>query len=84
MESCTIITTQANEVVAKFHERMPVILDRQDFDLWLSQDADQESLLELLKPYPAEEMEAFPVSSIVNSPSHEIAECVQPIEKSEQ
>ena len=82
VESCTIITTQANELVAHFHERMPVILDREDFDLWLGQDADQERLLGLLKPYQAERMEAYPVSSVVNSPSHETDECVQSIEKS--
>ena len=44
----------------------------------------QERLLGLLKPYPAEKMEAYPVSSVVNSPSHETDECVQPIEKSGQ
>jgi putative SOS response-associated peptidase YedK len=85
VESCTIITTQANELVAEFHERMPVILDQKDFDLWLGADvADQESRLELLKPYPAERMDAFPVSSVVNSPTHETDECVQPIEKPEK
>ena len=84
VESCTIITTQANELVAEFHGRMPVILDPVDFDLWLATGVtDPQSLLGLLKPYPAEKMEAFPVSSVVNSPGHETDECVQPIEKSE-
>jgi len=63
---------------------MPVILDQEDYDLWLDKDSDEEGLLGLLKTYPAEKMEAFPVSSVVNSPGHETEECVQPVEKSGQ
>lgn len=78
MESCTIITTEANALVRAFHERMPIILDADDFDLWLDPDVTEpQRLLPLLKPYPAEEMEAYPVSNIVNSPAHESGECVQ-------
>ena len=84
VESCTIITTQANSLVAAFHERMPVILGQEDFDLWLdSKVTDPQSLLPLLEPYPAEKMEAYPVSSVVNSPGHESEVCVQPLLKTE-
>ena len=80
VESCTIITTEANVLVRTFHERMPVILDQEDFGLWLDPSVTEpQRLLPLLKPYPAEKMEAYPVSSVVNSPGHESGECIQPI-----
>ena len=84
VESCTIITTEANALVRRFHDRMPVILDPEDFDLWLDPAVTEpERLPPLLRPYPAEKMEAYPVSSIVNSPAHESAECLQPVSVSE-
>lgn len=59
VESCTIITTEPNELVASVHHRMPVILDPQDFELWLDpQVQDTEKLKCLLKTYPAEDMTA--------------------------
>ena len=81
-ESCTIITSEANALVRAFHERMPMILDAEAFDLWLDPGVTEpERLLPLLKPYPAEKMEAYPVSSVVNSPAHESGECVRPLSK---
>lgn len=79
VESCTIITTEANEVVAAFHHRMPVILDAEGVDAWLDEDADEAALLELLRPCPAGLMEAWPVSDVVNSPAHETARCIEPV-----
>ena len=80
--SCTIITTQANDLVRAFHERMPVILDQEDFDLWLDPTVtDPLRVLPLLRPYPADKMKAYPVSSVVNSPRHESEECVHPLEE---
>jgi len=71
IRSATIITTDANDVVAPIHDRMPVILHPEDYDLWLDPDFDEkEPLTGLLKPYPAEMMEAYPVSRSVNSPSN--------------
>jgi len=71
VRSATIITTDANDVVAPIHNRMPVILHPEDYDLWLDPDFDEkEPLTTLLKPYPAEAMEAYPVSRRVNSPSN--------------
>jgi putative SOS response-associated peptidase YedK len=58
-------------VVAPIHNRMPVILQPEDYELWLDPDFDEkEPLTTLLKPYPAEAMEAYPVSRSVNSPSN--------------
>jgi putative SOS response-associated peptidase YedK len=80
IESCTIITTTANEVVSPFHDRMPAILDPEDYDLWLTPAVHEpERLLPLLRSYPAEKMEAYAVSNVVNSPAHESAECVKPV-----
>jgi putative SOS response-associated peptidase YedK len=71
IRSATIITTDANDVVAPIHDRMPVILHPEDYYLWLDPDFEEkEPLTLLLKPYPAETMEAYPVSRSVNSPSN--------------
>jgi len=71
IRSSTIITTDANDVVSPIHNRMPVILHPEDYELWLDPDFDEkEPLTTLLKPYPAEAMEAYPVSRSVNSPSN--------------
>ena len=65
---------------APIHDRMPVILHEQDYDHWLDPKCDAPSKLgELLKPYPPEEMTAFPVSTFVNSPRNESSECIAPV-----
>lgn len=69
IESCTILTTTANEVLRPVHDRMPVILHHSDYDLWLDEDMRKRDLLkELLQPYPASEMISHPVSTSINSP----------------
>ncbi len=81
VESCTIITTEANELLADLHNRMPVILAEEDYDRWLDpkvQDAD--ALQSLMVPYPAKEMHTYPVSTLVNSPKNDVAECVKSVE----
>lgn len=78
--SCTIITTAANDLVATIHDRMPVILPREAYDRWLD-PADQRptELAPLLKPYPAEEMEAYAVSTQVNNSAYDGPECILPV-----
>lgn len=69
VNSCAILTTEANEVLRPMHDRMPVILHPEEYSLWLEGDArGRESLVELLRPYPAEEMVGYPVSPLVNNP----------------
>ena len=69
IESCTILTTEANEVLLPVHDRMPVILRPDDYGLWLDEDVrKREFLKDLLQPYPAEEMVSYPVSTAINSP----------------
>lgn len=80
VESCTILTTEANELMGPIHDRMPVILHPDEYELWLDEDVRKQDLrLELLKPYAASEMAAYPVSLMVNSPRHEGVELVQPL-----
>ena len=70
--TCTIITTSPNSLVKELHNRMPVILPKEHIDLWLdSSMREEEKLLSLLKPYPAEEMECHEVSPLVNSPEED-------------
>lgn len=76
--SCTIITTQANQLVATIHERMPVILDKEACWSWLEPHSTQE-LLEMLVPYPAERMSTHPVSRAVNDPAHDTRDCILPV-----
>jgi putative SOS response-associated peptidase YedK len=79
-ETCAILTTTANELVRPFHERMPVILPLAFHDDWLEPQSDAPQWLQTaLRPYPAQEMEAVPVSSWVNNARHEGPECVRPV-----
>jgi putative SOS response-associated peptidase YedK len=79
VESCTILTTEANELMHPIHDRMPVILGPKDFDRWLDPDQkDPAKVQGLLRPYPAEAMLAYPVSRLVNDPKHEDPRCLEP------
>lgn len=66
LKSFTIITTDANELVRPIHDRMPVILSPEAEELWLNKN--EKHVLDLLKPFPAKEMKAYPISNLVNSP----------------
>jgi putative SOS response-associated peptidase YedK len=80
IESCTIITTEANELMAPIHDRMPVIVPRSAYDLWLDPAVkDPKRLQPLLVPFPADEMDAYPVSTLVNSPKNDVAQCIEPV-----
>ncbi len=79
IKSCTIITTDANELIAPLHNRMPVIISTQDYGIWLDTDiADTGRLKHMLGPYPSEELKAYPVGKTVNSPAHETPKCIDP------
>jgi putative SOS response-associated peptidase YedK len=81
IETFTIITTEPNELLQPIHNRMPVILLQQHYDAWLDPaNQDVEHLRDLLRPYPASEMAAHPVSTFVNSPHNDGPECVRPVE----
>ena len=78
--TCTIITTQANDLIQPIHERMPVILPEDREDFWLdSANKDQPGLLSVLAPYPTKEIEFYPVSPQVNSPNNNSPTNIEPI-----
>jgi len=78
--SCTIITSPPNALMQEIHNRMPVILPKESISLWLDPgEPNLHELQELLQPYPEQEMEAFPVSTAVNSPANESPELILPV-----
>jgi putative SOS response-associated peptidase YedK len=76
IESCTIITTRPNALLAPIHDRMPVILDADGATEWLRPEAVAGALDVLLQPFPAERMRATPVSHRVNRPANDDPECI--------
>ncbi len=79
IDSCAILTTDANALVAQQHARMPVMLDAQDALAWLDPRQQASSKVQhLLRPYPAEEMKAIAVSPYVNSPRYDDPHCIAP------
>jgi putative SOS response-associated peptidase YedK len=80
IESCTILTTEPNELLRPIHNRMPVMLAPTAYDHWLDLTVQQaESLKALLHPYPSEELLAYPVSPLVNNPRHDAQDCLEPL-----
>ncbi|HEX5104739.1 MAG TPA: SOS response-associated peptidase [Pirellulaceae bacterium] len=78
LESCALITTDANELASQIHDRMPVILDAADYDAWLDpENQDRDGLEALLAPFPAERMTARAVSTVVNNARNDGSECVE-------
>ena len=77
--TCTIITTRANQLVAPLHNRMPAILDPSDEARWLDPGLTGPAALSAcLRPFPAERMEAYPVSALVSSPRNDGSELIEP------
>ena len=64
------------------HDRMPVIIQRKDESAWLDPTLKSDRVMPLLAPYPTEMMEAYPVSSLVNSPANDRQECAEPFRDS--
>lgn len=80
VRSATIITTAPNELMTPIHNRMPVILEPEDYARWLDPTPQRpEDLSQLLKPFPADKMSSHPVSTLVNSPSNDRPELVVPV-----
>jgi putative SOS response-associated peptidase YedK len=77
--SCTIITTEPNELMAQIHNRMPVILPHTAYEQWLDPaERTPDQLDGLLQPFPAGLMTAYPVSKLVNSPANDSRELIEP------
>jgi len=75
-ETCAIITTTPNSMMAKIHDRMPVILAKDMAAAWLDPAAGQRDLNVMLKPYPAKKMVAYPVRKLVNTARNDGPECI--------
>jgi putative SOS response-associated peptidase YedK len=81
VKSFSILTTTPNVVTSTVHDRMPVILDRADYDLWLDPAiTNAEAVIDLLKPYPADQMRSYPVGPRVNNVANDDPECSTPVE----
>ncbi|RKN72378.1 SOS response-associated peptidase [Paenibacillus ginsengarvi] len=81
VSTCTIVTTSPNELMTDIHDRMPVILRPEHESVWLDRGVrDVRLLQDMLKPYPAEAMQAYPVSAIVGNVNNEGPECARRID----
>lgn len=79
LDTCTIITTEANEPMSALHDRMPVILADEDFDRWIDPvTQDVADLQSLLRPAPDDLLKFTPVSTLVNNPRNETRRCIEP------
>lgn len=79
IKTCTIITSEPNDLLEPIHNRMPVIIKPDDRDIWLDPDEhDQDKLTPLLAPYSSDELDAWEVSRVVNSPSNNGPELIDP------
>jgi putative SOS response-associated peptidase YedK len=82
LRTYTIVTCEANSLMAPIHNRMPVILPRDAEAVWLDpQETRAAAVLPLLQPYPAEAMAAYPVSTAVNSPRNEGPALIAPLDR---
>ncbi len=81
LETFTVITTEANELIAPIHNRMPVIVSSKDYLLWLDTNVKDLSLLDfILKPFPTGKMRCYKVSRSVNNAQFDSPECFKPLE----
>ena len=78
VESCAVITTEANELMRPIHDRMPVILNWEGEEEWLNPRSAPDSLRVLLVPFPADRMEAYAVNLYVNSARNQGPKCIEP------
>lgn len=82
VETCTILVTNANDLVRPLHDRMPVILSPEAWGIWLDPAVREPRMLApLLVPFDADQLEVFPVSQDVNSPANEGPRLIKPLER---
>jgi len=80
IESCTVLTTSANCLVAEMHDRMPVIVPPDKYDVWLDPDVNDFNVIrDILRPYDANVMRRYPVSRKLNSSKIDDAEAASPV-----
>jgi putative SOS response-associated peptidase YedK len=80
VRTCSILTTEANSFMKTIHERMPVILPREEYATWLAADEQPPAVLKgMLKPYDPDQMTAYAVSRAVNKPINDTPETIEPV-----
>ena len=80
LETCTILATKPNSLVADVHDRMPVMLRPEDYDLWLDPGiTDSQRVVDFLKPFDSTLMKKYPVSTRVNRPENDDQECARAV-----
>ena len=85
IESCTLLTTEPNDFLRPVHNRMPVILKPEAYQLWLDPEVQQPDQIQpLLRPYPAQDMNAYSVSTFVNRPANDSPRCIEPLAGTEE
>ena len=81
VETCSILTTTPNSLLAEVHDRMPVILEPENYELWLDPGfKDLDTLTAMLKPFDAAKMKCYSVSTLVNSPANDTPGCAAEVE----
>lgn len=78
LRTVTILTTEPNEVVEPIHDRMPVVLPQDEEETWITADPDERR--DLCRPYPADDLDAYPISTLVNDPGNDDARVIEPAE----
>ncbi len=76
--SCTIITTSPNKILKPIHDRMPVILNKDEEKEWLKEE-EVEKVVKLLHPYQDDKLKAYAISTLVNSPTNNRPEILEPV-----
>jgi putative SOS response-associated peptidase YedK len=76
VETCTIVTTAANELASRYHDRMPAIIDPADYGRWLDPAVDAAVLVPLLETRPVEGIEVAAANPVVNNPRHDAPDCI--------
>jgi putative SOS response-associated peptidase YedK len=76
--TCTILTTSPAAAIADIHDRMPVMLRPEQYDIWLDRDTDAETLKSLLEPYAGDDLQAYVVSNLVNKVENDGPQCIAP------
>ena len=79
-ETCTILTTEANDLMRPIHDRMPVILDSASESTWLDPRSSANALRSLFVSFASERMEAYPLSSFVSNARNQGPKCLEPVE----
>ena len=77
IESVTIITTEANSLIGEIHDRMPVIIGRKNYNLWLNPEPLSSDNMNLLNPFDPDQLTLYPVSKTVNNPKNDTPECFE-------